>query len=300
MNARAALAVLLFATAWPAAVVAKEPSSAELAQARELFSLAEKDESSGAWAAALEKLERAVRIKATPGLRFHVALCLESLGRLTEALEGYEGAARAAQAENVAEVLEATKAPLEDLRARVPSLSVALVGVTAAEVDVTLDAAPIDTTTPLRLAPGRHRLTARRKVGDGSLFIKQVDLREREAVTVEVKLPKDELTSTPALSAPPGPRGFGTAALAAAAGAVVVAGAGVGAFLVAGNAQDELADCKTVASCEDTRDRVRTWDTVALSGFAVGAALGITAGLFRWMTPAKRSTALPATLRVRF
>src|SRR5690349_2844775 len=99
-----------------------QPTAAELQQARELFSQAEKDERAGEWTAALEKLRRVAQIKTTPGIRFHTALCEERLDQLVSALEDYARAETQANAEHNTEVLAALKEPLASLRARIPRL----------------------------------------------------------------------------------------------------------------------------------------------------------------------------------
>src|SRR5579862_1950427 len=98
------LSIATLATA--ARPAAAEPSSrTDLTAARDLFVAAESDEDAGRWAEALEKLRRVAQVKATAGVRYHVALCQEHLGHLAGALEDFEAARSQARIENAHDVL---------------------------------------------------------------------------------------------------------------------------------------------------------------------------------------------------
>jgi hypothetical protein len=195
--ARAMLAMTLTTLSLiaPTAVHAQpQPTPAEVAQARELFSKAEKDERGGDWSAALEKMTRAGAVKMTPGIRFHIALCHENLGHLVEALASYEAAAQQARAENVRDVLESVQEPLADLRARVPALTLSLTNAAPEGVAISIGTRPVHESelgAPIRLMPGTHSIVAKRHA-DGRTYAKEVVLRERDNVALDLRLPPRE------------------------------------------------------------------------------------------------------------
>lgn len=280
---QAAALTLLPARAW-----AGEPTAAELREAKELFAAAERDEGASDFKAALEKLERAAKIKTTAGIRFHIALCRESLGDRVGALAAYEAAAAQARAENVGDVLEAVREPLADLRARVPTLSLSIVNASSEDVVVSLDGRPLAPealTTPLRLAPGTHRVVARRKVGPESVE-KVIDVKERDAVALDLRVPTATPAKATALPAP-APASHveanttrsSLAPIVATAGAAVLVVGGTVSFFVAGAAQDAGRSCTSVDDCETQRTRVRTWDALALGGWVGGAAVSALAAV---------------------
>jgi hypothetical protein len=76
-------------------------------------------------------------------------------------------------------------------------------------------------------------------------------------------------------------------AIVATAGALVLAGGGVGAYLHAGSEASDARDrCRTQTSCDDRRSPVRTWDGVALGAWIGAAALG-TIAVVLWATPSR-------------
>ncbi len=292
---QAAALTLLSAPAW-----AGEPTAAELREAKELFAAAERDEGASDFKAALEKLERAAKIKTTAGIRFHIALCQESLGDRVAALAAYEAAAAQARAENVSDVLEAVREPLADLRARVPSLSLSIVNASTEDVVVSLDGRPLAPealTTPLRLAPGTHRVVARRKVGPESVE-KVIDLKERDAVALDLRVPAATPPKAAALPAPAPAAHVATrsnlAPILATAGAAVLVVGGTVSFFVAGAAQDRGRSCTSVDDCETQRTRVRSWDALALGGWVGGAAMSALAAVLWVQSTHVSVTAGPA------
>jgi hypothetical protein len=296
-----AIVIFTSSTCW-----ARDPSPREIQEARALFAKAERDERARDWKGALEKLEQAGAVKMTPGIRFHIALCREKLGALVEALADYEAAAVQARAEGVGDVLDAVRDPLADLRARVPSLSLTIVNAPAEGVDVAIDDRPIAAgalASPIRLAPGTHRNVARRAGNRaGRPFTKDIELHERDTHALDLALPAAEApaaveraapqapeTSLPAAAAPPeapATTPSRTNAIFATTGAALLVGAGVGAFLLAGRAQDELRDCTSPDDCTTKRPAVRTWDGLAIAAWASGAAVGAFAAVL-WLRPAR-------------
>lgn len=291
----------------PCAAREPTPTAAELAQARDLFSKAERDERAHDWSAALEKLNRAGAIKMTPGIRFHIALCHENTGALLEALADYEAAALQAVAENVTEVADAVREPLSDLRSRVPSLTLTIVNAPAQGVVVTIDDHELTAAqlaSPIRLMPGTHRIVTKR-IDNGHTFQKELELHERDVFALDLKLPNEpsarggEASPAPAagiagdrVEPPKESGGKGHAvAIATTAGALVLLGAGTLSFVLAGSAQDDLRTCAVSgADCTDKKQPVRTWDALALAGWASGAALGAVS-IYFWLKPGRNADA---------
>src|SRR5882724_4575305 len=77
---------LAFGTSWLFA----DPLPAEIMLARRLFAEARAREEAKDWPTAASKLNEALAIKETAGLRFHLAYCEEQQGLLVEALVDYE------------------------------------------------------------------------------------------------------------------------------------------------------------------------------------------------------------------
>jgi len=275
---------------WGHRAHAGEPTAAEIATARELFAQAEKDEDAGQWAAALEKLRRAGSVKVTPGIRFHVALCEEQLGQLVAALGDYAAAEAQARDERSKDVLDALSEPMAALRARVPTLTVN-VPADARDATVTLDGAPLASATWATAMPveiGTHTIVAKARAR--ATFWASVTTAEHEAKVVNVVLAAAEV-SAPPLPAPapapaPEPSPPRTAAVLASLGGVVLVGAGVASFLVAGNKQSNAeTQCKLVVSCDDLKGPIRTFDWLALGAWIGGAAAGAVA-IVLWASPA--------------
>jgi hypothetical protein len=283
--------VLALMTA-PAPSFAAEPSKTALAAARELFSRAERDEDNGQWADALDKLLRAGSVKMTSGIRFHIALCEEKLGKLANALGDYVMAEAAARSEGNNEVLEATLDPLASLRVRVPTLTITLPA-DARDAETTLDGARLPTEllgTAIPINVGSHLVTA--DATGRPPFSASIQVNERQALDLEVRFPSDTLaphfflpsTGRAAPERPSGsPRG---AAIATTAGAIALVGFGALAYFVAGDKQSRAdTQCPTLTSCDNLKPGVRAWDALALGGWIAGAGVGAVS-VYLWTRPA--------------
>jgi hypothetical protein len=143
--------------------VAAEPSPSEISVARRLFEEARAAADAARWAEAAGKFRRALAIKDTPGIRFHLARCEEEQGAFVEALIEYDRAR---------ELIDAgTKAPdvekvLPDARERVRA-KVALITLRVPEgiqnVSVQVDGKALSGSVlgvPMPINPGRHRVSA--------------------------------------------------------------------------------------------------------------------------------------------
>jgi hypothetical protein len=274
---------------------AGEPTRADLATARALFSRAERDEDAGRWADALDKLHRTGSIKMTPGIRFHVALCEEKLGQLAAALADYAAAEDAARKEGNQDVLDAVAEPLAEVRARVPTLTLHPPA-DVKDAILSLDGAPLvgaSLGTPLPVEVGAHSIEGH--APNRMAFSTTVSLVEKQAMSVEVLLPLIPRATAQA-TAPDRKSRPRAGAMVASAGALALVGFGVGAFLVAGNDQSGAeAQCKALASCDGLKSPVRTWDALALAGWIAGAGAGAIA-VYLWTRGPSSDPGASATL----
>jgi tetratricopeptide (TPR) repeat protein len=141
-----------------------EPSPAELEQARAEFAEGLRLEEFRDFVGALERFERVAAVKVTPQVRFHRALCLEKLGRWTDARAEFVRARDSAigNAPELELVRRNSDAHIQVLDQRMPTLTLTLRPLTAR---VMLDARVIPSglgTRPIPLDPGPHvlRVTA--------------------------------------------------------------------------------------------------------------------------------------------
>ncbi len=221
-----------------------EPTDEELAAARQLFGESKELESEGDWEGALAKLEKVARVKMTPQVRFHLALCHEHLGRLVEAINGFELAAQEAKAlgPKARDVAENAPARAEKLRARVARVRLEVVGtVRVSKIFIdgrAVSLALVDTEIPLD--PGSHLVEVKR---DGDVIDShELELGEVESAVVELEIqdpeppppPDPDLEPDPDPKPPPpvdpGPKEQPSrlpAYLTAGAGVVILGGAAV-------------------------------------------------------------------------
>jgi hypothetical protein len=269
-------------------------------QAKKLFDEGVELEKKADYPGALAKYREAERLTATPGLRFHEAYCLEMTGKLASALEAYGAADQLALEQNKQDVHTAILVRLDPLRARVPQIAIRI-ATPAQGAEVELDGVTVAPALlegkAFRVDPGEHIVTAH---ATGYLdHIRKVRTPESITTTVDVSL---ERVGTPppapavasgavaparapgepppsGVTEPPreGPRSPSRALpIVTTVGTIVLAGAGVASFLVAGGAQsDAERDCLTKTTCDDERSRVRLFDAVALGAFAGAAALAV-------------------------
>ena len=244
-------------------------------------------EKRGEYEAALARFRESATQRPTAGNRFHVGYCLEMTGKLAAALVEYDAVTELARDQKKPEILAATTTRLEGLRPRVPRLTLKATLPPGGEVLVDGNLVT-DLTTPVPVDPGPHIVTADAPEHEG--FKKTVDLPEKSNVTVDVVLAKLVIAGAKPVVAPrPAPPDH-TAAIAATAGAVVLVGAGIASFLVAGSAKDDgEAQCAVLAAptCDKNQTRVRAFDALALGGWIAGAGLGAVA-VWLWTTKPAR------------
>lgn len=318
--ARFALAALL-GTMLVTTPAFAQPSEADLRAARELFTDAEHDEDAGRWADAYDKMTRVGAVKMTAGVRYHLALCQEKLGKLATALDGFHEAQKQAQADGAGanDVLRLVGKQLEELEPRVPRLTVHVVPPMDDAV-VQLDGAPLAKAligVSIPLDPGAHtveasapnRAPAKATITMGERDVTSIDLQLGEphppaAAPAPAPVPAAATAPGAEPAAAPAPESAGERShsiagpLLATVGAVALVGLGVGAYVVAGNSvtsgQQQCAtqgpDC--VNSAVST---VRAWDFTAAGAWLGAAALG-TVAIVLWANSSHSQPASAALL----
>jgi hypothetical protein len=280
----------------PAQPSISAPSSPEVQAARELFGRAEADEDAGRWEAALEKLHKVLATKDTAGVRYHVALCEERLGKLATARSDYAAADAIARTEQAHDVLRLVGKKLSDLERRIPHVTVRVVPA-AADASLTIDGQAAHAGEATAVDPGTHEVEivpADPRPPSKVTFV----IDEAESKTVDIALSPARPEPPPPATTPP-PTGADlvpanrarshTAALLEAAGAALLAGAGVLAYVEGGAARDQATrSCAALAAasasaCDPYRVPVRAWDAVAIGSWAGAGAMATWAAL-TWTT----------------
>jgi tetratricopeptide (TPR) repeat protein len=304
-----ALAFLVAAGLWGGRGGAA-PADVDLKVARQQFARAEQDEDAGRWQDALDKLRNVLAAKQTAGVQYHIALCEENLGQLVAALADYTTAKTKAQSENALDVQRLVGKRLADLDPRVPRLTVHLVS-DVPNATLTLDGATLANErmgTAMPVDPGTHRVEA--TAPDRPPSGVEVTMHERDTTVLDVKLapagePSPPPVREPAASQPPGRASSGfdrRAALVEAVAALALAGAGVGAYVAAGDAHEAaVVQCAQVlafspGACDSRKREVRAWDWTA-AGLWAGAAGASTLAVLSW-TKSSRPTPSGSSFRV--
>ncbi len=286
----------------------KEPTAEEIAAAHELWDAGMAYERQSKWDEALEKFDKVAAVKMTAQVRYHIALCREHLGRLVDALNGYELALQEARAAKAREVIDNAPPRIEALRGRVGKLYIRVKGVIRSS-QITLDGKPIalallDTGIPVD--PGKHGVWAKRgkkivdhrtfEVAEGDTANVQLVVNDPEAEPVD-RPPRDEPKKPPVK--PP-----------SRIPAYVVGGAGVamliGSAVFLGLRQATIAtiqdSCKRPpnldcdAELRPTEDLGRAYGNASLGLFIPGlAAVGTGVALFFVLAPPKTAQSQPAT-----
>lgn len=272
--------------------VSAEPSLADLAQARDLRNQGRDLRKSGDLRGALEKFKAAHALGQTAVTGIELARTHALLRELVEAREVCLGIARMPVASDEThfsvEAREEATAMAEELRMRIPTLTVKLRGVPEGTLPTVLvdrrrvpDAALGEAR---KVNPGPHEIVA--KIGEGEETKESLELAEGETkeVTLDVKAPAvvtPPLLRQPIVEQPIVPRVVyspppsGKRALVS--GALIVGGVGLAVGVVAGGiaigkSSDLKRECtgtKCPPSAYDTLDSAKTMGTVSTIAFAV-------------------------------
>ena len=163
-------------------------SASEIAAAKQWFTDGLALEEKGKFAEALERFQRALEVKKTPQIQFHVGLCQLKTGALVEAMVSLGRATELARAEGNTQVEGAAEGELTALRPRVPSLELGLKGTTKPS-ELSLDGAPLSPAAfeaPIPVNAGTHQLVAKFETGQVKRSFK---VAEGERAKVELEAP---------------------------------------------------------------------------------------------------------------
>lgn len=300
-TAALALAALLGTTLLTAPALA-QPSEADVRAARELFVDAEHDEDAARWADAYDKFVRVAAVKLTAGVRYHLALCQEKLGKLATALDGFHDAQKQAQADGASDVLRLVGKQLEELEPRVPRLTVHVVPPVDDAV-VRLDGTALASSllgVAIPLDPGTHTVEA--SAPSPAPAKATIKMGERDVTSIDLQLGEPQPPAPPSPAPTPSSANAPLTAekpaatptteststgshstvgpLLATAGALALVGLGVGAYLAAGDAvASAQQQCATQGhDCVDSAvSTVHAWDFTAAGAWIGAAALGTVA-----------------------
>jgi hypothetical protein len=259
-----------------------EPDEAKGTQAKQLFVEGREALDRGDVALACEKFHASLALVETAGTLLNIAQCEERQGHLLAAEQSWErGIARLEPGD---ERIGLSQPRLDGLRARIPSLVIAVNGSLPAGLIVKVDDRQLsadEMRAPLRLDPGKHRIAVARSSKPETLSI--LDLREGEQRTLEIEGEHVAVVPRPP---PPSPvreettsqmvvAGWSLVGLGAAG--LIVFGA-TGGVILSNDATIE-SECPTPQSCSElgatTVEESETLLVVNTVALAVGgAALG--------------------------
>ena len=279
------------------------PTEAELAAARTLFKEARELERQDRWDEALVRLESVAKIRSTPQVLFHIALCKEHIGKLVAARNGFEQARREARKNSADQVVRESEEHIATLEGRIPKLSIATPEPPAG-LTIYIDGETIEPgllTVPIPLDPGEHRIRA---VAEGHEDFEQtLSLEEGATQTLAITLSVSETPPPPVEPPPPvqppvqpppvQPPTPHTDPSPPIAGWVLVGTGGallVGAVvsaMVRSSAINEIDEsCPSHTNCdpslEDTHDRAQTYGTLGAVLGGLGAATVGTGAVLVW------------------
>lgn len=298
------MALALGAAVSPATAVAQTAS--EIEQAKQWFSTGLELEEKGEFAAALDNFRKALGVKRTPQIEFHVGLCQAKVGALVDGLATLERALELAKAEGNATVQSAATSELAALRPRVPMLELVVRGGDE-PLSVKLDGRSLE---PARLGsslpvdPGQHEVVAEFASGEVK---RSFAVAERGKVSIEISAPSSTGATAegpapaPVPSAPPPAPPAAPAPEPKATGAVlpwvlmgsgvVLAAGGFYAWKLRGDQIDELdAMCPSQSTCpegraaevDDLESKGKTYSAIGIGLWSVGAAALATGG-YLWL-----------------
>lgn len=319
---------LLLVALGSSGAVAREPSAEELDGARTDFREAVALEEQRHWAEAAARLRRAIAVKQTPGLHFHLGRCLDELNTPRAALAELERAAQlVAEGAPASDVASLLPAAIERARGRVPSLRIT-VDPSGASVEV--DGAAFAPGAAQALEVGHHVVVAR--AAGYADARREIDLAPSQHAVIDLPLrPVARAASaTPTPRPTPAPRTEAPASRASDPTRTVVLasevsftalalGAGILFTLSASSAESRAdaargsidgapdagpgacgrasfsgrADCADLASALDDQADARRYATLGFVGAGVGALA--TLGTW-WLWPSSKDAA--ATARV--
>jgi hypothetical protein len=286
------------------------PSAADLAQARPLLNQAFKLREQGDFAGALEKFKAAHSLAETPITGAELGRAYMAVGKFVEARETFLSVGRiphrSAETERSVAARTDSAQLAEQLRPRIPSVTIKVVGVPESSLTVTIDGAavPVDAlASPRFLNPGTHELLA---AASGRQAEEKVELKEGEARDVVLKIELSQVPVAPhaqanpsitganiepiPATAPPAPRGQAQRVLGLVIAGAGVAGLGVGGILgLVAKSQDSSAASETFpAKHNDSLGASHLADAATIV-VGVGGAVAVIGGVL-WLTAPRTQT----------
>jgi len=150
----------LVAAAPTQASTSETPSPAELSEARERFAEGRRLEEAGHFGEALVIFQSVARVKTTPQVRFHIALCWMNMGKPVEALTNFR-TARQEAGDSAPNVVAEAKEHIATLQQRVAVVTVN-VPPDDPTLSVTLDDRAVTSGVPFDVEPGNHHVVLRK------------------------------------------------------------------------------------------------------------------------------------------
>jgi hypothetical protein len=188
---------------------ARAQTASEIAVAKQWFSDGLAREEKGEFGPALDLFRRAAQVKRTPQIVYHVGFCESRTAALVEALVDLDSAAALARSAHASDVVAAAETELAEVKKRVPTLQVRLVGSpsrAATPARFLVDGSSIALSllgSAMPLDPGDHSVSI--ELASGGVATKAVTLAERDAKVVELAPPSEAPPSRAAAVAAPLP-----------------------------------------------------------------------------------------------
>lgn len=295
LGSRAAVASALIAAVVPAAIAVPTPAYAQpksgapskkdLEAAKKAFFEGLDFEDKKDWKSALDRFEAVAKVRMTPQVRFHLALCKENLGMLIEALHDFELAESDARAEKVADVMKEAPEHAAAIKPKIPKLTIKIPS-DLDGISMTLDGNAIDPkgSEETLVNPGTHKIEATAE--KRAAFTKEITLAEGESKAITVKMPLlegDEKEKPPPKEEPVKPDAPKSntpvaAIVVGGIGVAALAGAGFFALQRSSIANDLSTACADPKACpadqQDAVDKGRTYTTLT-NVFLVIGAIGV-------------------------
>jgi hypothetical protein len=174
-----------------------EPSTGDFAQARELLNQGLVLREAGDARAALDKMQAANALAHTPITALELGRTYAALGQLVEAREVLLSVARLGERAEETDRSKAARVEsdrlAEELRSRIPTVTLRVRGVAAESAAVTLDGKLLPSEAlhgPRLVDPGHHIVTAR--APSGAVVDAELELAEGETRSIDLDLPGGE------------------------------------------------------------------------------------------------------------
>jgi hypothetical protein len=280
---------------------ARAQTEDELQAARELFQEAYQDEQDKRYDQALEKFLRVARVKESPSVRYRIGSVQEALGRLRESRDTFR--ALAAQKDGMPAkdqpIAESAAERAAALDKRIPHLVVRVPEGAPPDAKMTIDGAPVPTSTvarPIELDPGDHVVQA--SAEGAKPFEAKVTLAEGAETQIDVAFAP--LAPPPPPPPPPPHRNRTLAYVALAAGGVLLVG-GAAFLLVRESDIDDIhhkcpGDVCPIASkdeLESEHSQAALFGPLGVGSMVLGA-VAAGAGVYLLFKPAPAPSATPA------